>query len=42
MTWPDENVKNLRGGVCNIPVPYWEDKREAHIEWVIYKESHEC
>jgi hypothetical protein len=27
-TWPDENVRNLRGGVCNTLVPYWEDKKK--------------
>jgi hypothetical protein len=22
-------ARNLRGGVCNTPVPYWEDKRKS-------------
>jgi hypothetical protein len=27
---PDENVRNLRGGVCNIPIPYWEEMNNSH------------
>jgi hypothetical protein len=25
---PDEDVANLRSGVCNTTIPYWEDEKK--------------
>jgi hypothetical protein len=32
MHGPDEDVRGLRGGVCNTPVPYWEEMNSSQSE----------
>jgi hypothetical protein len=28
MMWPNEDVRNLIGGVCNTSIPYLEDEKK--------------
>jgi hypothetical protein len=30
MTWPGRGCQGFKGGVCNIPVPYWEEMNSSH------------
>jgi hypothetical protein len=35
----DEDVENLRSGVCNTPIPYWEDEEKKKKKKSLYKVS---